>query len=759
MIILFFIFVQVGLCINYVFPFLLKLLKVKEEKIELVESVDGNEVDYGIIVTYYKQLDLLPGLLASINLLNYKNFVVYIVADNCEDLKLELLDARIVFLRPSSVLGNNIKSHLFAIQNFVRPHERITIIDGDNLVHSNYLKALNVIFDKGYLAVQGAREAKNTDTDYARLDAVGDLYYRYIDRMLLFESGSSATLSGSGMAFKTDLYLECISGYTQDGAGFDKVLQYEIVKRKLRIAFSNEVIVYDQKTTTSNQLIKQRARWINTWFKSYIIAWRLLISSIFTLDKNGILFAIALLRPPLFILLTMTFLCMLINIIFLPAFNLIWLVCLFLFFYIFRKALKLFKATNSMFSSLKRIPKFIFFQFIALLKTKRANEISVATIHSVLNNESSESNTKIRILHTIRQGEIGGGETHVLDLVSNLDVDKYKSYVLSFSNGPMVEKLKEMKIEVFVIPSKMPFDFRVWHQVSELIRKNGIHILHAHGTRAFSNTFFSAKLYSIPIIYTVHGWSFHPDQNSIKKWFRMKSEGYLIQNASLTVFVSESNYDEGKKHFGDFKYKIIKNSINDKKFNPDNAFSDIRKEIGIEKNAFVIGFIARITKQKNLAVLLDAIEKVPKAYNIKLIIVGNGDLREEMLERVNELGISRKVRFLDFREDVEHILNAIDVYCLPSLWEGLSIGLLEAMAMRKAVIVSNISGNIEIIKHMENGIIVQSSPEDIKNEIVELYNDEILRERLAQNAFLTIKNEFQVKNMIKKIEEAYLSLV
>src|SRR5690606_17839277 len=155
-------------------------------------------------------------------------------------------------------------------------------------------------------------------------------------------------------------------------------------------------------------------------------------------------------------------------------------------------------------------------------------------------------------------------------------------------------------------PTNKPFDFRIWNQVSVLMKNNDIDVLHAHGTRAFSNTFFSAKKYKVSIIYTVHGWSFHPDQSKLTQWIRKSSEGYLIGKANKVVFVSQSDGEHGRKSFGDFQYKVIKNSINEAKFNPDNSFSNIRKEIGIEKDVFLIGFIARITKQKNLSVLLDA---------------------------------------------------------------------------------------------------------------------------------------------------------
>src|SRR5690606_25236094 len=172
-------------------------------------------------------------------------------------------------LCPEQVLASNTKSHFYAINRFSRNHDVLTIIDSDNLVHPDYLNELNIYFNKGYDAIQGVRAPKNLNTTLACLDAARDLYYNYYDGHLLFELGSSATLAGSGMAFRTGLYRECLENLEIQGAGFDKVLQAEIVKRGYVIAHASTAIVYDEKTSQSQQLINQRSRWINTWLKYF----------------------------------------------------------------------------------------------------------------------------------------------------------------------------------------------------------------------------------------------------------------------------------------------------------------------------------------------------------------------------------------------------------------------------------------------------------------------------------------------------------
>jgi cellulose synthase/poly-beta-1,6-N-acetylglucosamine synthase-like glycosyltransferase len=378
-----FITFQVLLIIHLLFPGILLLFK-KIFRNPLVNTQFINpdfEVDYAIIVTAYEQITLIPSVVNSILQLNYKNYLIYVVADKCDISTLNFLDERVIILRPEDTLSNNIKSHFYAIDRFVRPHERLTIIDSDNLVDPEYLNELNKIFLHGYEAVQGVREAKNLNTNYACLDAAGDIYYRYIDRELLFKAGSSASLSGSGMAFTTRLYKDCLENLVNSGAGFDKILQYEIVVRKLKIAFADQAIVYDEKTSKSDQLVKQRARWINTWFKFFILGLKLNMTGIVNLNRNQFLFSIMLLRPPLFILFFLSFVCFAINSFIMPLASLVWFVSAIIFMAMFYQSLNYFKADRRIYDSLKSVPKFMFYQVLALFKAKKANELSVATKH------------------------------------------------------------------------------------------------------------------------------------------------------------------------------------------------------------------------------------------------------------------------------------------------------------------------------------------------------------------------------------------
>lgn len=366
---------------NLVLPIILFIIYKLTPKRKFQQIKKKEEPDYAIIVTAYEQTDTLKAAIASLLRLNYKQYIIYVVADKCDISDLNFDDERVFLLRPEEPLQSNTRSHFYAIKRFKRNHPYLTIIDSDNLVDTEYLNELNLLFNKGYSAVQGVRRAKNMDTIYASLDAVQDVYYHFYDREVLFGIGSSATLAGSGMAFTTDIYKRCLEHLDITGAGFDKVLQIEILKQKERIAFAKKAILYDEKTSRPDQLVKQRARWFNAWFKYARLGLHLMKVAIANKNWNQFLFALLVLRPPLFLIVLLSILMLAVSFFINSVFVYCWIAALILFCFSFLIALIHSKVEAKFYKALAGIPLFMYYQVLSLLKIKKANQISVATKH------------------------------------------------------------------------------------------------------------------------------------------------------------------------------------------------------------------------------------------------------------------------------------------------------------------------------------------------------------------------------------------
>lgn len=372
------------------------------------------------------------------------------------------------------------------------------------------------------------------------------------------------------------------------------------------------------------------------------------------------------------------------------------------------------------------------------------------------------SNKKVRILQGIRQGKIGGGESVLLSLVENMNRDFFEPVVLSFTEGPMVDQLKMMNVPVHVIHTEKPFDRSVWKRVQQLIVDEKIDIVHAHGTRACSNMFSAAKKMGLPLIYTCHGWSFHQDQNPLIRKIRIWGEKFLTKKATVTICVSNANRKEGKKLFGKtFDPVVILNSIDNKKFDPEKEYKDVRQELGVDFSKMLIGFVARFTWQKQPLVLIRAFAAVLKEIpDAMLLMVGDGEQKEEAVSLIKKLDLADKVILESFRKDVPAVLAAIDVFVLPSLWEGLPVALLEAMSMAKPIIATSVDGTAEVIEDRISGYLISTANlhQNLSNAIIDLCRDKALRERISLGARKRITEHYNVRSMTEQNEEIYRQL-
>jgi glycosyltransferase involved in cell wall biosynthesis len=367
---------------------------------------------------------------------------------------------------------------------------------------------------------------------------------------------------------------------------------------------------------------------------------------------------------------------------------------------------------------------------------------------------------KIKVLQCIRQGQVGGGESHLLSLVENLDLSAFEPIVLSFTDGPMIDQLRAANVVCHVISSQRPFDITKWKAVKRLLQENHIDLVHAHGTRAASNVMWAAQRLKIPVIYTIHGWSFHPDQSFAVRKARILSESYITSQADVNISVSASNQKSGKRHIKSFESVIINNGINQQKFNPERIHNDIRKELRIDSQKLLVLFIARFTLQKQPLLALQAFAEALKTNSsMHLLMVGDGDLKDEAVKLAAQLKINDNVTFQPFRADIPDVLAAGDVYLLPSLWEGLPIGLLEGMAMGKTIIASGVDGTTDVIKNNINGLLVRTgNVNDFRDALLAVAGDAFYSLMLQQNAKTTITDLYNAATMTRHIEDLYVQL-
>ncbi|RYE51440.1 MAG: hypothetical protein EOP48_18210, partial [Sphingobacteriales bacterium] len=312
----------------------------------------------------------------------YRNFHVYIVADDCNTTDLSFPVDQFTVLCPPTPLNSKIKSIHYALDHFSADIDNVIILDSDNLIHPEYLYTLNSYFQKGYRAVQCDFQPKNTDTIYARMDAVGDMYNFFLEREIRYRLNLSATIWGAGLAIDKNLYTSI--EYKDFLGGFDKKLQTHILQQVDRIGYAKDAVLYDEKITTGTSLENQRTRWINSYFKYFRESCSLLWTGIKKMDFNLIYFAIILLRPPLFIVLGLGMLFTATSLFLNVTWLLTWVMVLASFLLSFVLIILIRSKDIRYLKTILAFPLFMARQILALFKLKKARKSFIKTEHNSL---------------------------------------------------------------------------------------------------------------------------------------------------------------------------------------------------------------------------------------------------------------------------------------------------------------------------------------------------------------------------------------
>jgi len=190
---------------------------------------------------------------------------------------------------------------------------------------------------------------------------------------------------------------------------------------------------------------------------------------------------------------------------------------------------------------------------------------------------------------------------------------------------------------------------------------------------------------------------------------------------------------------------------------PINKFAK-RAELGIPSSAPVIGLAARLTEQKGLTFLLQALPAVLRAQrDLRLVIAGDGPLRRNLEEEAQRVGVGSHVHFLGPRTDMPDILQLFDVYVLPSIWEGLPMVLLEAMAAGCPIVATNVGGNPDAVRDGYNGYLVPArDPDALATRVIGLLSDRRQREEFGRNGRTLFDREFSAAIMARSYEQLYL---
>jgi cellulose synthase/poly-beta-1,6-N-acetylglucosamine synthase-like glycosyltransferase len=375
-------------CFWLFFPLLSTLVSLPVKFRLYRESKD--KVDFACIVTVYQNLEIAVPLVKSLLKQKYPNFHIYIIADKVEQRDFPLKDSRMNLIFPKEALNSKVRSIELALDSFGKQHEYCVIFDPDNLAHPDFLNSLNNAHQAGHPAAQGKRTAKNLNTDYACLDALGEYYYDFVARYIPYRIGSSSTIAGSGMSIRFDLYAANIKKemdrFYQEGLNVseDKALQLDLVADGHRIAYVPNAIILDEKVSTGAQVSRQRTRWLNSYFRHLKDILPVLQKGIRSKDINQWYFSLNVAMPPMVFLFGLAGILIMITL--LVNWTLLFLILAGVGAFVvnFLFALQLNHTPKPIWKVLPKIPLFVINQILSILQIRKANKDFMHTSNEII---------------------------------------------------------------------------------------------------------------------------------------------------------------------------------------------------------------------------------------------------------------------------------------------------------------------------------------------------------------------------------------
>ncbi len=380
----------------------------------------------------------------------------------------------------------------------------------------------------------------------------------------------------------------------------------------------------------------------------------------------------------------------------------------------------------------------------------------------------------MKILHLITRLIVGGAQENTVYTAQLLNPHLFDVDVIcgpqTGSEGSLIEEALHKGIKLSILPELVrelnPIkDIIAFIKLFLILRREGYPIIHTHSSKAGILGRFAAKLAGTPIIiHTIHGWSFHDYMPFWRRQLFITLEKIAASFTHRMIVVTQKDIEKGlRKGIGKpHQYILIRSAIPlDEFLHKSTDKTELRLEFGIPPKVPVVGTVGRLSPQKNPLEWLEIAAKIAASKtNCYFLLVGDGLLRSEVENHIKKLNLQNRVILTGLRRDVPRLLSLMDVFLLTSLWEGLPRVLPQAMCMEVPIVAYASDGVAEIIEHEHTGLIC--APGEINGAAsycLQLLDSPDLRNKLIAQAKKLATEQFDLRSMIRQLEELYLGLV
>ena len=380
----------------------------------------------------------------------------------------------------------------------------------------------------------------------------------------------------------------------------------------------------------------------------------------------------------------------------------------------------------------------------------------------------------VKIAYILTSVEFGGAEKVSFNVLKNINKKEFRVRPIVLlrpweRHNVFIEEIEKENYQYLSVPVARKDlregrdCFRIIHCFKilfSILQRERYDVVHTNGYFSDIIAIPACKLLGIPHIATCHGFI----ANNRKLYLYNMLDRLFLRFSNKIISVSDGiKHDLIKSGIKESRVIVIENAVEgkyNKKLLLQNR-QNKRHQLNIKEKEFVLGYIGRLSEEKGIKYLIEASSLLDKSdLPVKVLIIGDGPQKKELMDFVNEKGIKDKVVFAGFQADIESWLPALDIFVLPSFTEGTPMSLLEAMALGIPVVASAVGGIPRVIDPEKNGMLVSPGKSvEIKDTVYLLYENEVLRNNISQAAKETIKLKYNVHDWINKIEAEYLKIL
>ncbi len=357
---------------------------------------------------------------------------------------------------------------------------------------------------------------------------------------------------------------------------------------------------------------------------------------------------------------------------------------------------------------------------------------------------------------------VGGAERLVVNLCLHLNRERYQPVCISLrepQNTHYERVLQKAGVLLhFLHKTEGKADWKVYRQLDTLFRQYRPTVVHTH-ILGLNYAYPLMIRHKTPVrVHTFHSLAQHEIGVRVGRIVRTLAFRYRIGGV-VPVAIADEVARTVEQLYGYQNPPVIPNGIPTDEYAPNpEKRAQFRKAHGVEPEATVIVHVGRFVELKNHALLLRAFAQLSSSQPLYLWLVGDGELRPAMEQLAQELGISERVRFWGIRSDVADILNAADIFTLPSKYEGNPMSVMEAMAAGLPVVASRVGGVPELVDDEQTGILIPPDGEPCFVKALQTLVEHILlRQQVGQAALQRAQQRFDVRQMVRRYEELYES--